>query len=202
MLNSSKDFRNGRIYRILNHIDDECYVGSTTQALSKRMVEHRGQVYCNRTRNIPLYIKMLKEGVENFYIELIEEYPCDNLEQLRKREGHYIREMGTLNKVIAGRTKSEYVKDNKEKIKEYCTNNKEKRAEWKKTYNAQNKEKQAMQKQEWHKQNKEVRAAKLKATYTCSCGSVITVGWKTRHERTDKHRAFRDALEVPIPLSI
>ena len=58
---------------------------------------------------------MLKEGVENFYIELIEEYPCDNLEQLRKRERHYIREMGTLNKFIAGRTKSEYVKDNKEK---------------------------------------------------------------------------------------
>ena len=38
---SNINYSNGKIYKILNYIDDQCYVGSTTQALSKRMVWHR-----------------------------------------------------------------------------------------------------------------------------------------------------------------
>ena len=53
-------------------------------------------------------------GVDNFYIELVEEYPCENLEQLRKREGQFIREFGTLNHQIAGRTKQEYAQDTRD----------------------------------------------------------------------------------------
>ena len=34
---------------------------------------------------------MRELGVENFYIELIENFPCDTVEELRAREGHYIR---------------------------------------------------------------------------------------------------------------
>ena len=33
-----------------------------------------------------------------------ENYPCENEEQLNKREGEIIREIGTVNKQIAGRT--------------------------------------------------------------------------------------------------
>jgi hypothetical protein len=46
-------------------------------------------------------------------------FPCENKEQLNKREGEIIREIGTLNKKIAGRTQKEYIEDNKDKIKEY-----------------------------------------------------------------------------------
>ena len=60
---------------------------------------------------------MKEHGVEHFYIELIEEHPCENGEQLRKREGHYIREIGTLNKKIDGRTKKEYLEENRERIR-------------------------------------------------------------------------------------
>ena len=51
-------------------------------------------------------------GADKFYIELIEEYPCDNVEQLRQGEGHYIREMGTLNKLVAGRTREQWETEN------------------------------------------------------------------------------------------
>ena len=80
---------------------------------------------------------------------MIEDCPCETLEQLRKREGHYIRKMGTLNHKIAGRTGKEYKEQNKEKIqiyqKEYNKINKEKIQEqkqiYKKEYRERNKEK-------------------------------------------------------------
>ena len=63
---------------------------------------------------------MRELGKDNFFIELIEEYPeCQNIEQLRKREGHYIRELkASLNQLIAGRSQKEYNKDNAEYISE------------------------------------------------------------------------------------
>ena len=41
MAQNSKDYKNGKIYCIRNNIDDNIYVGSTTQPLSKRMALHR-----------------------------------------------------------------------------------------------------------------------------------------------------------------
>ena len=78
---------------------------------------------------------MDKIGFDNFYIELIEEHPCENVEQLRRREGEIIREMKpSLNKEIAGRTGKEWYEDNKEarteQIKQYKSDN----SEWYKQY--------------------------------------------------------------------
>ena len=113
------EYKNSKIYQILNHVDDAVYIGSTTQPLCKRMAYHRRDMTKIRHFNRPVYEKMRELGVENFYIELIEEYPCESKEQLTKREGHYIRQFGTLNKVIAGRTHKEYVADNYEDIRQY-----------------------------------------------------------------------------------
>ena len=117
--NSQKDYNNGKIYCIRNNITDDIYVGSTTQPLSKRMAKHRQNAKYINTNHRIFYSKVNEIGVENFYIELIENCPCESLEQLRRREGHYIREMGTLNQQIAGRKPKEYEDDNREKIKEY-----------------------------------------------------------------------------------
>ena len=80
------DYKNGKIYKILNTIDDDCYVGSTCQPLSKRMAKHRESMHNTVKKDRKLYAKMHELGVDNFYIELIEEFPCENIEQLRKRE--------------------------------------------------------------------------------------------------------------------
>jgi hypothetical protein len=50
---------------------------------------------------------MNEYGVDNLYIELYEMYKC-NTKELVKREGEIIRQIGTLNKNIAGRTLKEY----------------------------------------------------------------------------------------------
>ena len=112
------DYKNGKIYKILNTVDDDCYVGSTTQPLSKRMAKHRQVMNAETKRDRLLYTKMRILGVDKFYIELLECFPCDSIEQLRKREGHYIKELGTLNHLVAGRTKTEWSLEHAEQKKE------------------------------------------------------------------------------------
>ena len=151
MAKYSMDYQNVKVYKILNTVDDDCYVGSTTQPLSKRMAVHRRNMTAVAKHDRLLYIRMRLLGVDNFYIELIEDFPCETVEQLRKREGHFIREMGTLNHIIAGRTKKDWTLENHDhkkeldrtiymknheaelaKRKEYLENNKEQISEMKK----------------------------------------------------------------------
>ena len=99
------DYKQGKIYTIRCKTNDTLiYVGCTTEALSTDW--------------------------NDWYIEFYENYPCENKEQLNKREGEIIREIGTVNKQIAGRTDKEWYKDNKERIlkqrKENYNTNKDK----------------------------------------------------------------------------
>ena len=53
----------------------------------------------------------------DWYIELFEDFQTERKGQLNKREGEIIREIGTLNKNIAGRTNKESKKEYEKKIK-------------------------------------------------------------------------------------
>ena len=121
-------YQDGKIYKILNSETSDIYVGSTCQRLAKRMMNHRTRV--KEGKDTLLYRKMREIGIEHFYIELVENFPCESLEQLNKREGEWMREIATLNEKVAGRTKKEYKQDYKEKIgeqgKEYCETRSEK----------------------------------------------------------------------------
>ena len=114
-----------KIYCIRNHVDDEVYIGSTTQLLSKRFSQHVTSAHHDM-----LITKKIKElGKEVFYIELIKEFPCDNKEQLLKEKGEWIRKIGSLNQRIAGRTLQRHYEDNKDMIlaqkKEYHEKNRD-----------------------------------------------------------------------------
>ena len=156
----SRDYKNGKIYCIRNHLTDDIYVGSTCEKfLSKRMVKHRSSMNNERDKKILLYQKMNDLGVENFYIELIESYPCENNDQLRAREQHYIREMATLNKRVEGRTIEEWKEDNKEYMKEwkqkYYQEKKEEIKEKAKKYREENPDKLKQKSKEYYEKNKE-----------------------------------------------
>ena len=101
----SKDFQNGKIYCIRNSINNDIYVGSTCQSLSKRMAFHRNSSKSETKQHYKVYCMMTELGIDKFHIELIEKYPCENNDQLRAREGHFIREMATLNSRVEGRSK-------------------------------------------------------------------------------------------------
>ena len=139
------NYQNGEIYCIRNTQNNEIYVGSTCQSLSQRMTQHRADYKTNKCQGMKIYKNMFEFGIENHYIELLEEYPCESIEQLRKREGEFIRELNaSLNTLIAGRNSKEYYNDNIEvkaqKDKEYYNKNIDKIMERKKIYNQENRE--------------------------------------------------------------
>ena len=113
------DYKNGKVNKILNTVNDECYTGSTSQKLSQRLAKHRSVRNSQNKRNRRLYEAMREIGAGKFYIELVKECPCENVEQLRAMEGEFIRTMGTLNHTVAGRDKYQWYEDNKEKVKEH-----------------------------------------------------------------------------------
>ena len=110
------DYSHGKIYTIRCYDDTSLiYVGSTTQQLSKRLGCHKTLSKTNP--NTFVYSTINGEWAK-WYIELYENFPCNNKEELEKREGEIIRLVSTLNKKIAGRTWAEYYIDNIEKLKE------------------------------------------------------------------------------------
>ena len=154
-----RNYQNGKIYCIRNNIDDDIYVGSTTQSLSRRMSKHKRDINCKKREANKLYTKMRELGIEAFYIELVEEVKCDNVEQLRKREGELIRQMGKLNTRIECRTNKEYQKDNYDKLfeyrQQYYKDNIEKHTEYNKQYREEHKEELKERHKQYHQENRD-----------------------------------------------
>ena len=136
-------FNKSMIYTIRSPHTDKYYIGSTTQKLCKRFVDHKMHYNQYLKGNVYLVtsVKILELG--DAYIELLEEINCDNRYQLEKREGELIREHKEhcVNKHIPCRTNKEWEQDNHErrsvqkkeyrlinadKLKEYKLINKEK----------------------------------------------------------------------------
>jgi len=161
----SDKYKNSKIYCIKNNLNNDVYVGSTIKPLSRRMVEHKSSMKKHPDRI--LYNKMNELGSEQFYIELIEEYPCENLVELHRREGYYIRKLSTLNKLVAGRNKNEYYKDNKDAVlakrKQHYEDNKQVVLARNRAYNEANKDTIKAKQKEWIEINKDVIAQKCKA---------------------------------------
>lgn len=188
------NYKNGKIYKIVNDVDDEVYVGSTCQKLSMRMGHHRRA--CKKC-NSKIYKHMNLIGIEHFKIYLIEECPCDNKEQLIRREGEIMKQIGTLNCNMAGRTTKEWYRDNKETKKaksrewyrntNYYEKNKEKITEYQKEHYEDNKEKIAELKKQYRQKNKIQIAEMEKIKAICPlCGFNGQKKKLKRHQRSNK----------------
>ena len=189
------NYQNSKIYKIINkHDNKDVYVGSTCKTLEERYKEHLRALRKPKKQHYPLYQVMNNTGPENFKIELICDYPCSNLEELRQKEGEYIKSIGTLNCLIAGRTMKEFYQENKAKIiakvKEYYMNHKEERLKYCKDWNIKNKETVDEQKKEYYQQNKETIKAQKKEEIICECGCLTTRGHIQRHMKTKKHQTM------------
>jgi len=161
------NYQNGKIYTIRCRTDDtKIYVGSTTMTLSKRIAEHR-YASVNKEKTKTMWYKDIEDW-KDWYIELYEECPCENKEQLCKREGEVIREIGNLNKDIAGRTRKEWTTDNPEKVKitqkKFYENHKEEILEVNKKWMEDNKEYRKEYKKAYREENKE-KIAEYRANY-------------------------------------
>lgn len=75
----------GYIYKITNKINGKVYIGLTTVSIEQRW---RGHVNESKKCNRHLYSSMRKYGVDNFYIEKIDE--TDDFKKLGELERYYI----------------------------------------------------------------------------------------------------------------
>jgi group I intron endonuclease len=157
----TQDFSKGKIYKITNDYNDDVYVGSTCDTLVKRFSSHKSNMNCKEKFNRSLNVLMREIGKERFRIELIEDYPCKDKYELRQREGHYIRELGTLNSLIAGREKQENYQENREEI---LSKNKER-----------------------YEKNKEKYLKTMNEKVQCECGCFVSRTNLRRHQQSPKH---------------
>ena len=82
------NYSNGKVYKLINDVDDEIYIGSTCQSLAKRKGEHK--VTARSKPNQKVYRHLNAIGWEHVKIILIESVNAFNREQLRQRGQHYI----------------------------------------------------------------------------------------------------------------
>ncbi len=186
----SQDFSKAKIYKITNDYNNDVYVGSTCDSLTKRFSGHKLCLNSNKNNNRPIYKLMNEIGFERFRIELIEDYPCQDKYQLRQREGYFIREIGTLNKKIEGRTMQEYYIDNKNKIqesrKEYYEDNKDKIFEYNKEYYEDNKNKILEYNKEYNKSNKDKILEYQKEYYEDNKNKILEYGKEYYEDNKNK----------------
>ena len=98
---------NGKIYKIINKIDNQIYVGYTNLTLKEVMewCERNMDDKANR-KNDKLHKLMQKYGFENFQIKLIEKYPCKSQHELATRGGYWQERLNpSLNLIINGKYK-------------------------------------------------------------------------------------------------
>jgi len=163
------DYQNGKIYKITNCIDDEVYIGSTCTTLSKRWYEHKRKI---NSKPYKIYQHINDLGFDKFSISLVENYPCTNKSELLRREGELIREHGTLNSKIEGRTRDEWNKD-----KNYN------KPEYDKTYRNIHKEKLVEKAKEYYQKNKDRFLKKIECDI---CKSIVNKGYLTSHQKSKK----------------
>jgi len=209
-------YSRGKIYLIRNKDNENLiYVGSTIEIyLSKRFQKHKSHKHCSLYQ----YINNPDNETNwsDWYIELYEEYPCENKLVLCKRENEVIRQLATINK-IGYRTEEmkkekdkEWRENNKEiiaqKAKEYVKNNREKVLKKKAEYNENHKEYKNNYMRERYKEKRDELLEKAKQyiennrekvlekkreygkqKFNCECGSCIRIDNKKDHLKTKKH---------------
>jgi len=116
-----RDYSKSVIYKIYSKIKgvNEIYIGSSTKFNNRCKGHYKNCIYPNvESYYLKLYNYIRDNGgFENFIIEKIEHYPCNNKLQLRQREQHFIDTLKpSLNDSRAYRTdeqKINYYQDNK-----------------------------------------------------------------------------------------
>lgn len=129
-------YEKSKVYK-LQHDDGHFYIGSTINELRVRYKQHKN--YAKSFPNRKVYSHINNEW-DNVKIILIEEFVCDNREQIRRKENEYLKKeidnplcLNLLLACFDEENRTEYVKNYN---KEYRKNN----AEYFKAYSEKNRD--------------------------------------------------------------
>jgi len=151
-------YKKGKIYKLICSETLDLYIGSTIMSLYDRLRKHR-------CKNNECESRYFVDPI----IELIEDYPCNNRLELRKREQYFIDNNDCINK-----------------NKSYTTTTKEEEIEYRKKYYLENKERN----KKYYLENKE----KLNEKFNCDCGGKYTKTHEAKHKKTKKHKKYLDSI--------
>ncbi len=191
--NSENNYQNGKIYKLVSFQTDKVYVGSTYERnLNNRLAKHRvgfRDYKLGKRTNMTSFELLKYEDVD---IILIENYPCNNKQELHARERYWIEALDCVNKNIPTRTNKMYYQDHKEQIKErvgaYREANKEVIKQKKKDYREKNKTAITAKKSEYYQNNKGEIAERKKEKITCGCGREFRKCDAARHNQSKQHQ--------------
>ena len=154
---------------IIEHDEGDVYVRSTTKNyLSQRMQQHKKE-YTNYQSGKPngrytVFNIYDKYGINNCDIFLIENVNANSKDELHTREGHHIRNIKCVNKMIAGGcTREEYLQKKK-------------------------------QSRERNKRTTELYDLSKKEKVDCPCGGHYTIRQKTYHIKTGIHLKYIQSI--------
>jgi hypothetical protein len=164
-------YENGKIYTIRSHMTDKYYIGSSCLPLHKRLYHHK-QHYNKWMKEQSNYItsyEILK--YDDVYIELLEEYKCNNKMELLKREGELIRQH--YNDIVNKNRPNRTIEEKKETSRLFAVKHKDER----KKYRDDNKER-----------FKELYSMHSQKKYKClKCNSEMLNHNKYKHNKTQIH---------------
>ena len=162
------DYSKSIIYKIFN--DTDTYVGSTTRTLSRRVIGHKTSLkrfQSGKSRNSCASYSILKTDYKS---EIIEHFPCSNVDELRDREAFWIGKIDCVNQDNPGAVKRAGGKAAYEKLR--YQNNKDRDKAIQKLWREKNKDK--------------VKAYSQKKVMCNVCGKITGVKVKARHQRSKR----------------
>jgi len=183
-------YKTGKIYRIYCDGSNKYYIGSTIHSLEIRLSGHKN------SKNMCSSKELVNNSKYDINIELLENYPCNNRNELLLRETEWIKkniqnvvnkEMPSINKDNINNSTSGYYRcdcgslmKNKgkmrhietEKHKNYINNKINNKINSNQTINNNN--------------NKNINYG----YYKCECGSLIKNKGKMRHIESEKHKNY------------
>lgn len=185
-------YKQGKIYKLVDRTNGNIYIGSTINTLNYRLRGHKKSYKIHKKGKCKSTTSFEIIENNNYYIELIEDYPCNNRYELEQRERFHIEHNICLNKYIPTRKKKEWYEDNKEdillKIKEYREDNKAKIALKKKEYYQKKKAEIDLQHKEYYQKIKDELNEKRKVKILCEiCNSFCRKSDFYKHKKTQKH---------------
>lgn len=119
------DYKNGKIYKLIDNTNGNVYIGSTTQTISRRLDGHRGHYkdYLKGKSRCCKSFTIIKNN--DYKIELICDYPCDNINELHIKEQEFINKCDCINIQQAYQSKEnrkQYLRTNRLKVHEFRLN--------------------------------------------------------------------------------
>ena len=178
------DYKNGKIYQLVCNDTCEVYIGSTALSLEDRLSNHkRDRKRDGKRDGLCCSKQIIDRG--NYYIELLQNYPCNSRCELEQKEGEYQRANECINRRIAGRTGKEWNQDNKEWV-----------SKRRKAHKKLNKEKLDKQNAEYRRINRESIKLKVSEIVVCECGCEVQKYSMTRHKLSKRHIDLMNKLNL------